>query len=88
MIIAIAGNKADLIDRAAVPFPKAKEYASSITPILLETSAKHDQGVEELFAKIGQKLVEKHKERVKSQNIAAQSTIQLAPQEEKRFCCF
>merc|ERR1711934_247432 len=57
ILIAIAGNKADLEDKRDVETSMGKQFASEIGGIFVETSAKTESGgVEELFKKIGEQL--------------------------------
>lgn len=57
IIIALAGNKADLADDEEngrqVTFEEGKDYASETGALFFETSAKTGAGVQELFAEIG-----------------------------------
>jgi Ras-related protein Rab-5C len=57
IIIALAGNKADLADDEEngrqVTFEEGKEYASETGALFFETSAKTGTGVQELFTEIG-----------------------------------
>ena len=50
LALAIAGNKADLADRRAVPADDAKAFAADIGALYCETSAKDDTNVSQLFA--------------------------------------
>lgn len=54
VVIALAGNKADMKDRRAVEGEEAKEYARENGIIYMETSAKTGQNVKELFVAIGE----------------------------------
>jgi GTPase SAR1 family protein len=60
LVIAIAANKSDLVERRAVDTEQAKEYATSIDALFFETSAKDDKGIESLFLTIARKLIENH----------------------------
>eukprot|EP01104_Vermistella_antarctica_P012703 TRINITY_DN3721_c0_g1_i1.p1 TRINITY_DN3721_c0_g1~~TRINITY_DN3721_c0_g1_i1.p1 ORF type:complete len:220 (+),score=50.71 TRINITY_DN3721_c0_g1_i1:217-876(+) len=57
VIIAIAGNKVDLVDYRQVSTKKAKDYAENIGAVFFETSALSAQGVEDLFGEISRGLV-------------------------------
>lgn len=56
IIIALAGNKADLASRRAVPTEEAEKYAAEENLLFLETSAKESYNVSELFTMIARKL--------------------------------
>ncbi|XP_054579777.1 ras-related protein Rab-22A isoform X4 [Eptesicus fuscus] len=52
IVVAIAGNKCDLIDVREVMERDAKDYADSIHAIFVETSAKNAININELFIEI------------------------------------
>jgi len=60
IIIALAGNKADLVaespDKRAVPMADAEAYAREAGLLFFETSAKTAENVKELFTAIARKL--------------------------------
>lgn len=56
--IAIAGNKADLEDQREVDKNMAKNYAEEIGAMYLETSAKEDLNVHDIFVKLSYLLPE------------------------------
>lgn len=54
VVIALAGNKADLHNKRRVEREEAKQYSDENGILFMETSAKHATHVEELFLKIGE----------------------------------
>ncbi len=56
LIIALVGNKADLVDDRTVEESEAKEYANELDLLYFETSAKENVNVEELFNTIAEKI--------------------------------
>ena len=58
MLIAIACNKCDLSSRRQVSMEQAQDFASSLGAMLFETSAKTNQGVEELFFDLSANLLQ------------------------------
>lgn len=60
IIIAVAGNKCDLEEQRVVGRAAAEEYAKNISdgyaPLFIETSAKEDKGVHDLFVGITSRL--------------------------------
>lgn len=54
--LAIAGNKADLADSREVDERTASTYADEIGAIYLETSAKDDTNVQDIFVKLSTRL--------------------------------
>lgn len=56
IVIALAGNKADLEEKRAVQYDEAQQYADENELIFMETSAKTAFNVSETFLTIAQKL--------------------------------
>lgn len=56
MIMALAGNKADLVEARAVTSEEAQSFAEENSLYFLETSAKTNANVAELFNEIAQRL--------------------------------
>eukprot|EP00696_Hemimastix_kukwesjijk_P010315 gnl/Hemi2/23002_TR7695_c0_g1_i1.p2 gnl/Hemi2/23002_TR7695_c0_g1~~gnl/Hemi2/23002_TR7695_c0_g1_i1.p2 ORF type:complete len:204 (+),score=50.17 gnl/Hemi2/23002_TR7695_c0_g1_i1:133-744(+) len=56
IVIALAGNKADLASKRKVEAEEASKYAESVGIMFMETSAKTAQSVQELFVEIARKL--------------------------------
>jgi Ras-related protein Rab-22 len=56
VLIAIVGNKQDLEDRRKVSYNQAKAYAAEINAFFIETSAKKNININELFINIGKSL--------------------------------
>lgn len=55
IVIALAGNKADLAAKRAVEFEEAKGYAEENGLLFMETSAKTAMNVNDIFLAIGNK---------------------------------
>ncbi|MEQ2171484.1 Ras- protein Rab-5C [Goodea atripinnis] len=53
IVIALAGNKADIADKRAVDFQEAQTYADDNSLLFMETSAKTAMNVNEIFMAIG-----------------------------------
>ena len=56
IVIALAGNKADLASKRAVEFQEAQAYADDNSLLFTETSAKTAMNVNEIFMAIAKKL--------------------------------
>lgn len=56
IVIALAGNKADLSNKRAVEFDDAQAYSEENGLLFMETSAKSSQNVNEIFLAIAKKL--------------------------------
>lgn len=57
VVIAVVGNKEDMVDREAVSLAEAKNFAESIKALHMRTSAKHGDGVKELFVELGRNIL-------------------------------
>jgi small GTP-binding protein len=81
VVIALAGNKADLESRRKVEFEEANAYAQENGILHLETSAKNANNVKALFVEIAKKLP---KNRPQPEREAFPLA---APPQENRSCC-
>ncbi|XDB56574.1 hypothetical protein AB1E18_010039 [Capra hircus] len=84
IVVAIAGNKCDLIDVREVMERDAKDYADSIHAVFVETSAKNAININELFIEISR--------RIPSTDASPPSggkgfKLRRQPSEPKRSCC-
>lgn len=59
IVIALAGNKADLVNKRSVEYDEAQGYAHENGLLFMETSAKTAVNVNEIFLAIGQYLINK-----------------------------
>ena len=59
MVIAVVGNKCDLVDQAVVSTDQGESFARSFGAIFMRTSAKENMGVSELFEQICDELISK-----------------------------
>jgi len=81
VVIALAGNKADLESRRKVEFEEANAYAEENGILHLETSAKNANNVKALFVEIAKKLPKNPPQPEREAFPLA------APQQENRSCC-
>ena len=58
IVLAIAGNKDDLVGEEIVSEEEVNELAKNLGAIFIRTSAKESYGINELFNDIGKKLLE------------------------------
>ena len=81
VVIALAGNKADLTSRHKVTFEEAQAYAEENGILHLQTSAKEGTNVKTLFVDIAKKLPKTpHQQEREPFPI-------LPPAQEERSCC-
>ena len=87
VVIALAGNKADLEGRRAVEFEEANQYATENNILHLETSAKNANNVKSLFVEIAKTLPKN----TNTNNTAAGEReafpILQQPPQDQRNCC-
>jgi small GTP-binding protein len=87
MIMALAGNKADLQEQRTVPADEAQAYANENGLYFLETSAKTAANVNELFFEIARKLPKTEPAaRPPQSGIILDSAASAQPQ-RKSACC-
>lgn len=63
MIIALAGNKADLVDKREVADEEVQQYAADHKLIYRETSAKTALNLEDIFKELANKLANNKKQK-------------------------
>lgn len=81
VVIALAGNKADLESRRKVEFEEANAYAVENGILHLETSAKNANNVKPLFVEIARKLPKNPPQPER------EAFPIMPPKQEKRGCC-
>jgi len=83
VVIALAGNKADLESRRKVAFEEANSYAEENGILHLETSAKNANNVKALFVEIAKKLPKTQQQPEREAFPLANNTSE----NESRNCC-
>jgi len=81
VVIALAGNKADLESRRKVEFEEANSYAEDNGILHLETSAKNANNVKALFVEIAKRLPKNPPQQER------EAFPIMAPKNEVRSCC-
>lgn len=87
IIIAIAGNKEDLVENEAVSPEDAKDYADSIGAVYRKTSAKTSYGIEAIFRDIAMKMYPELKEEARPKRSTVQLRSQTQETKKKKGCC-
>ena len=85
-VLALAANKCDLANRAAVPVREAKLLADNVGALFVETSAKNSMNVQQLFVSIVPRL-KFNQTRNMGQNDAGRQLTDQDNQNEKKGCC-
>ena len=68
IILALCGNKSDLIEEEKVDEEETRNYAKEINAIFYPTSAKNDSGITDLFLQIAKKYTNSDNVRLKTDN--------------------
>ena len=82
VVIALAGNKADLDSRRKVEFEEANAYAEENGILHLETSAKNANNVKSLFVEIAKKLPKNPPQQER------EAFPLMQPTQEAKSCCW
>ena len=86
MVLAIVGNKSDLMENEAVSQQEAEEYANNVGAVFQLTSAKENFGIEELFENCTKKYLEKNYSKQNNQK-KGQTFLKDKKDEKKKNCC-
>ncbi|CAD5110718.1 DgyrCDS91 [Dimorphilus gyrociliatus] len=81
IVLAISGNKSDMKDQRKIATHIGKAEADAVNGIFMETSAKNDENIKELFDEICRRMPKT--KRV----VAGQSAVQLKKPAGKKKCC-
>ncbi|CAH1981094.1 unnamed protein product [Acanthoscelides obtectus] len=92
--LVIVGNKSDLEKDRHVTLEEAKEYAEKVKALHFQTSAKLNEGVEDMFLALTQKMLDDAKKKKAQENLLigqnSQRTVTVVDDEAettKRGCC-
>lgn len=89
-ILAIVGNKDDMVEREATSLEEAQEFAKSINALYWRTSAKLGTGIKELFVEISREILGNDKLSVRSSVRTTRSVSLMkvsASEPKKKTCC-
>jgi len=91
--LVIVGNKTDLEKDRQVSFEEADSYAKKVNAVHCETSAKHNEGIEEMFLSLIQKMLDREAEQ-QLQNVPPQNShrktvvvVDDIPEQQTKSCC-
>lgn len=87
IVIALAGNKADLTAKHAVDFEEARAYAEENALLFMETSAKTAKNVAEIFVSIAKKLPKTDQRAGGAGNKADMVMVRVDDENKKSGCC-
>ena len=91
IILVVVGNKKDLSEIRAVSYKEGREYAESISALFFETSAKLNEGIEEIFLEISKKLLIICSENLNFDTFTENTSVSLGgneiEEEKRKSCC-
>ncbi|NXM30903.1 RAB17 protein, partial [Oxyruncus cristatus] len=87
IVIALVGNKTDLAAEREVTTEEGTEFARTKGLLFMETSAKSNHQVNDIFMAIVQELLRREKERAPAPSPHRRSTVNLQKGTPKRRCC-
>nr|XP_004662288.2 ras-related protein Rab-17 [Jaculus jaculus] len=88
IVVMLVGNKTDLEEEREVPFQEGKEFADSKNLLFMETSAKLNHRVSEVFRTVAQELLQRAEDkRSHSPQGAPAVTLDQGPAARQGKCC-
>uniref|UniRef100_A0A8C8SQR9 Ras-related protein Rab-17 n=1 Tax=Pelusios castaneus TaxID=367368 RepID=A0A8C8SQR9_9SAUR len=88
MVIILVGNKTDLADQREVTFEEAEEFAKIKSLMYMETSAKSNYQVTELFTAIAHELLKQEQQEDPGLQLRKNSCVDLQePNGQTKKCC-
>ncbi|GCB75935.1 hypothetical protein scyTo_0016492, partial [Scyliorhinus torazame] len=87
IVIALAGNKADLADKRMVEYEEAQAYADDCGLLFMETSAKTAMNVNDIFLAIAKKMPKNDPQNPATAARNRGVNLQETNQQSQRSCC-
>ncbi|NXG26423.1 RAB17 protein, partial [Grallaria varia] len=87
IVIALVGNKTDLAAEREVTTEEGEEFAQTKGLLFMETSAKSNYQVNDIFMATVQELLRREKEKEPTPSPRGRSTVNLAEGRARRRCC-
>ncbi|NWW96634.1 RAB17 protein, partial [Rhynochetos jubatus] len=87
IVIALVGNKTDLAAEREVATEEGEELARTKDLLFMETSAKSNHGVNDIFVAIAQELLQREREKPSALSPRGKSTVDLGESRTKTGCC-
>ncbi|NXF81202.1 RAB17 protein, partial [Sclerurus mexicanus] len=87
IVIALVGNKTDLAAEREVTTEEGEEFARTKGLLFMETSAKSNYQVNNVFMAIVQELLRREKEKALAPSPHGRSTVDLEESRARRRCC-
>ncbi|NXG68814.1 RAB17 protein, partial [Baryphthengus martii] len=87
IVIALVGNKTDLATEREVSTEEGGEFARTKGLLFMETSAKSNHQVNDIFMAIARELLQRDQEKTPAQSPCEQSTVDLGESTARTRCC-
>ncbi|KFW09400.1 Ras-related protein Rab-17, partial [Eurypyga helias] len=87
IVIALVGNKMDLAAEREVATEEGEEFARTKDLLFMETSAKSNHGVNDIFMAIAQELLQREQEKASAPFPCGRSTVNLGESRTRTGCC-
>ncbi|KFP91599.1 Ras-related protein Rab-17, partial [Apaloderma vittatum] len=87
IVIAFVGNKTDLAAEREVATEEGEEFARTNGLLFMETSAKSNHQVNDIFMAIAQQLLQQEQEKASASSLHERSTVNLGESRERMRCC-
>ncbi|NWI61334.1 RAB17 protein, partial [Calyptomena viridis] len=87
IVIALVGNKTDLAAEREVTTEEGEEFARTKGLLFMETSAKSNHQVHDIFTAIVQELLRREKEKASTPSSHGRSTVKLEESRARMRCC-
>ncbi|XP_009568419.2 ras-related protein Rab-17 isoform X2 [Cuculus canorus] len=87
IVIALVGNKTDLADEREVATEEGEEFARTKGLLFMETSAKSNHQVNNIFMAIAQELLQREQQKTATPSPHAWSTVDLGENRARTRCC-
>ncbi|XP_053453656.1 ras-related protein Rab-17 isoform X1 [Nycticebus coucang] len=86
VVVMLVGNKTDLSEEREVTFEEGQEFAESKRLLFMETSAKLNHQVSEVFSAVARELLRKHNREGQAQGRDAAVALNMGPMRQVRCC--
>ncbi|NXS51078.1 RAB17 protein, partial [Balaeniceps rex] len=87
IVIALVGNKTDLAAEREVTTKEGEEFARTKDLLFMETSAKSNHQVPDIFMAIAQELMQWEQEKASAPSLHRRSTVDLGESGTRMGCC-
>ncbi|NXD71576.1 RAB17 protein, partial [Eolophus roseicapillus] len=87
IVIALVGNKVDLAAEREVATEEGEEFARTRGLLFMETSAKSNHQVNDIFLAIARELLQREQEKARAPSLHGRSTVTLGESRVRTGCC-